>query len=133
MSSPDRAISIWPKNWLPARGDWRNVVWITADVHYTAAHHYSPERAAYTDFEPFWEFVSGPIAAETFARKDGELDRTFGPEVVFSQGNDTTLRQSPRAGNQFFGQMEIARSGELTVTLRDGSGAALWKRTLEPA
>jgi len=116
---------------IKARGV-RNVVWITADVHYTAAHHYSPERAAYTDFEPFWEFVSGPIAAETFARKDGELDRTFGPEVVFSQGNDTTLRQSPRAGNQFFGQMEIARSGELTVTLRDGSGAALWKRALEP-
>ena len=41
----------------------RNVVWITADVHYTAAHHYSPERAAFTDFDPFWEFVSGPIAA----------------------------------------------------------------------
>ena len=66
-----------------------NVVFITADVHYTAAHHYSPERAAYTDFDPFWEFVSGPLAAETFPRKDGILDQTFGPQVVFSKGNDS--------------------------------------------
>jgi len=33
----------------------RNHVWLTADVHYTAAHHYSPQRAATTDFDPFWE------------------------------------------------------------------------------
>jgi len=44
------------------RAGVQNVVFITADVHYTAAHHYSPERAAYTDFTPFWEFVSGPLA-----------------------------------------------------------------------
>ena len=25
----------------------KNMVWLTADVHYTAAHHYSPDRAAY--------------------------------------------------------------------------------------
>jgi phosphodiesterase/alkaline phosphatase D-like protein len=31
----------------------RNVVWLTADVHYTAAHHYSPDRAAVADFDPF--------------------------------------------------------------------------------
>jgi len=37
----------------------RNVVWITADVHYAAAHHYSPERARFTEFDPFWEFVAG--------------------------------------------------------------------------
>ena len=77
-----RILSAWQ------RAGVRNVVFITADVHYTAAHHYSPERAAYTDFDPFWEFVSGPLVAETFPRKDGLLDRNFGPEVVFSKGND---------------------------------------------
>ncbi len=41
----------------------KNTVWLTADVHYTAAHHYSPDRAAFQDFEPFWEFVSGPLHA----------------------------------------------------------------------
>jgi alkaline phosphatase D len=114
------------------RSGVRNVVWITADVHYTAAHRYHPDRAAYGDFDPFWEFVSGPLAAETFPRKDGILDRTFGPEVVFSKGNDSGQRQSPRAGNQFFGHMAIARDGLLTVTLHDGSGMALWTRDLEP-
>ena len=66
-----------------------NVVWITADVHYTAAHHYDPSRARFHDFDPFWEFVSGPMAAETFPDKSDLLDRTFGPEVVFSKGNDS--------------------------------------------
>ncbi|MFC7492724.1 MULTISPECIES: alkaline phosphatase D family protein [unclassified Nocardioides] len=112
----------------------RNVVWITADVHYTAAHHYSPDRAAFSDFDPFWEFVSGPLAAGTFATKDAVLDGTFGPEVVFSKGNETpTWAQSPRAGNQFFGHVAIDAAGLLTVTLHDGSGAALWSRALEPA
>jgi phosphodiesterase/alkaline phosphatase D-like protein len=43
-----------------------NVVWITADVHYCAAHHYDPARAVFQDFEPFWEFVAGPLNAGTF-------------------------------------------------------------------
>ena len=29
----------------------RNTVWLTADVHYTAAHHYDPQRAAFKDFD----------------------------------------------------------------------------------
>ena len=44
----------------------RNVVWITGDVHYAAAHHYHPARARFTDFDPFWEFVAGPLHAGTF-------------------------------------------------------------------
>lgn len=81
---------------------------------------------------PGLELVSGPLAAETFPRKDGLLDPTFGPEVVFSKGNDSGRRQSPRDGNQFFGHVAIARDGLLTVTLYDGSGIALWTRDLEP-
>ena len=44
----------------------RNIVWLTADVHYTAAHFYHPARAQFTEFDPFWEFVSGPLNAGTF-------------------------------------------------------------------
>lgn len=110
-----------------------NVVWITADVHYTAAHRYSPDRAAYGDFDPFWEFVSGPMAAETFPDKSDILDRTFGPEVVFSKGNDSGVRQSPRDGNQFFGHVAISKDGLFTVTLYDGSGVALFTKDLEPS
>ena len=56
----------------------RNVVWLTADVHYTAAHYYNPEKAQFQDFEPFWEFVSGPLHAGTFG--PNALDMTFGPD-----------------------------------------------------
>jgi alkaline phosphatase D len=115
------------------RAGVRNVVFITADVHYTAAHHYSPDRAAYHDFDPFWEFVSGPLAAETFPCKDALLDQTFGPQVVFSKGNESNRRESPRDGNQFFGHLRIDADGALTVTLHEASGAALWSRTLDPA
>lgn len=109
----------------------RNVVWVTADVHYTAAHHYSPERATFTDFDPFWEFVSGPIAAGTFAAK--QPDRTFGPEVVFAKGSPSRLlRMSPAAGQQYVGQAEIALDGRLTVTLHSVGDGPLWSRTFEP-
>ncbi|HMF76578.1 MAG TPA: alkaline phosphatase D family protein, partial [Bryobacteraceae bacterium] len=61
----------------------RNTVWITADTHYTAAHLYTPAKAQFTDFDPFWEFISGPIHAGTFG--PNELDNTFGPEVMFQK------------------------------------------------
>lgn len=42
----------------------RNTVWLTADVHYTAANYYNPDKAQFQEFEPFWEFVSGPCMPE---------------------------------------------------------------------
>lgn len=112
------------------RNGVRNVVWITADVHYCAAHHYDPSRAAFTDFDPFWEVVAGPIAAGTFG--PNALDLTFGPRVEFSKVADYP-NQSPRHGNQFFGHASIARDDVLTVSLRDQSGAVLWSKDLPPA
>lgn len=58
------------------------VVWLTADAHYAAAHHYDPERARFRDFLPFWEFVAGPMHAATGPPL--ALDDTFGPEVRFN-------------------------------------------------
>ena len=111
------------------RNGVRNIVWITADVHYCAAHRYDPSRAGFTDFDPFWEFVAGPIAAGTFG--PNQLDGTFGPEVVFSK-HAATPNESPRHGNQFFGHAAIAADGRLTVSLRDLAGSTLWSTDLEP-
>ena len=61
-----------------------NTVWLTADVHYAAAHYYNPDKAQFQEFDPFWEFVSGPLHAGTFG--PNELDNTFGPEVQVHQG-----------------------------------------------
>lgn len=108
-----------------------NTLWLTADVHYTAAHHYHPSRAAFTDFEPFWEFVSGPLHAGAFGPND--LDSTFGPEQVFA-ATPPRSNTSPLEGSQFFGEVEIdGGSKDLTVHLRDLEGSSLWSTTLKPA
>jgi len=109
-----------------------NVVWLTADVHYTAAHHYHPTRAQFQDFNPFWEFVSGPIHAGTFG--PGELDRTFGPEVKFVKAPAPGQRNlPPSAGLQFFGLVDIdGRSAQMTVRLMDRANSELWKTKLDP-
>ena len=107
----------------------KNVVWLTADVHYCAAHHYSPERAAFKDFDPFWEFVAGPINAGSFGPND--MDLTFGPEVVFSKAGYTN--QSPRSGEgQFFGHVELDEDDTFTVSLRDAAETVLWRKALRP-
>ncbi|HBJ99569.1 MAG TPA: alkaline phosphatase, partial [Delftia acidovorans] len=107
-----------------------NVVWLTADVHYTAAHHFSPERASFQDFDPFWEFVSGPLNAGGFG--PNEMDKTFGGEVVF-QKSAGHANSAPSEGFQFFGQLDIDhRSQALTVVLKDLDGKALYTKTLEP-
>ncbi|MEV0678104.1 alkaline phosphatase D family protein [Actinosynnema sp. NPDC050436] len=107
----------------------RNTVWLTADVHYTAAHHYSPQRAAFADFDPFWEFVSGPLHAGAFG--PNVLDPTFGPEAVFVHA-PPAANTTPLDGFQHFGEVEVSRDGELTVWLRDIKGTSLWSKTLQP-
>jgi alkaline phosphatase D len=111
----------------------RNVVWITADVHYTAAHHYDPGRAVFRDFAPFWEFVSGPIHAGTWG--PGALDNTFGPQVAYQKGCTAEQGENlaPCFGLQFFGHVAIDGTDRtMTVTLKDVGDDALWAITLPP-
>lgn len=108
----------------------KNVVWLTADVHYCAAHHYSPERAAFQDFDPFWEFVAGPINAGTFG--PGQLDGTFGPEVAFFKAG-AYANESPRSGeSQYFGHVDLNEDDVFTVSLRNANGGVLWSKELHP-
>jgi alkaline phosphatase D len=116
----------------------RNVIWLTADVHYAASHYYDPNRAQFQDFDPFWEFVSGPLHAGNFG--PNVLDNTFGPEVRFSglpaDFKSPTPGQpsiGPAAGLQFFGTVRIdGRTRELTLTHYNGAGDKLWAITLPP-
>lgn len=111
-----------------------NVVWLTADVHYAAAHYYNPESAATSDFLPFWEFVSGPLNAGSFG--PGTKDKTFGIEVDFEMAPGTEglpQNSSPYAGLQFFGEVNIdRRSKKMTVDLKDINGSVVYSRTLTP-
>ena len=113
------------------RDNVRNVVWFTADVHYTAAHYYDPRKAQFTDFLPFWEFIAGPMHAGTFG--PGVLEDTFGPQVIYQKAPPKGQSNlPPSAGYQFFGEAEIEAKGELAVTLRDLNGAALHRQVLQP-
>jgi alkaline phosphatase D len=114
------------------RNNIRNVVWVTADVHYAAAHRYSPEHAQFQDFTPFWEFVAGPLHAATGPPL--QLDNTFGPEVRFNAVPSTlTTYPGPAAGLQFFGTAKIAgATGIMTVSLHNLAGARIYSIDLEP-
>lgn len=115
------------------RAGVRNVVWLTADMHYTAAHFYDPSRAVFSDFEPFWEFVSGPIHAGTWT--PGALDNTFGPVAMFQKGCSAEQGENlaPCFGLQFFGRVDIDGGSEvMTVTLKDVGDGALWSVDIEP-
>jgi alkaline phosphatase D len=110
-----------------------NTVWLTADMHYTAAHHYDPNRAVFQDFEPFWEFVSGPLHAGTWG--PAPLDNTFGPQVRYQKGCTAAQGENlaPCFGLQFFGRVDIDGStGVMTVTLKDVGDQDLWSMQIEP-
>ena len=109
-----------------------NVVFVTGDVHYCAAHHYDPARASFTNFHPFWEFVAGPAHAGTFG--PARLDKTFGPEVKFL-GIPAGMKPNrpPSEGLQFFGTLKVdAKTKALTATLRNVAGDTLFRTELPP-
>jgi alkaline phosphatase D len=115
------------------RAGIRNTVWLTADVHYTAAHYYDPNKAAFQDFDPFWEFVSGPIHAGNFG--PNALDGTFGPQLAYVKAPSTEQGQNlpPSYGLQFFGHVAIDGASEvMTVTLKDVEDKSLWSINLDP-
>lgn len=94
----------------------KNVVWVTADVHYAAAHHFDPARGKAGDFDPFWEFIAGPIHAGSFG--PNPLDPTLGPEVRF--------QWTPEPGVENVGPLEnLLNFGTLDIT-RDSLTAIIW-------
>ncbi len=109
----------------------RNVVWLTADVHYCASHFYDPAQAQFSEFDGFWEFVSGPLHAGTFG--PGTLDNTFGPQVRFSSRKPGQAVSGPWSTEQFFGSVRIAPVTQVaTVTHLNRDGQRLWSVDLEP-
>lgn len=114
------------------RHNIKNVVWVTADVHYAAATYYSPDKASFSDFKPFWEFVGGPLNAGTFG--PNEIDQTFGPDVRYvSVPKGMKQNRPPTELLQFFGIAKIdARSRAMTVSLHDIDGKNLYRVDIHP-
>jgi len=116
---------------LRATRDVPNIVYLTADVHYTAAISYHPDRATFQDFSPFYEFVSGPLNAGAFPVSP--VDTTFGAAYEFVHAPQEA-NVSPAEGFQHFGQVRIDKDTKtMTVELCDSAGTTLWSKELAPA
>ncbi len=110
----------------------QNTVWLAADVHYSAAFRYDPNRAAFRDFMPFWEFVSGPFHARPGRVR--HFDRTFGAEREFRTPVPPISNAPPLDEFLYFGHVKIdAGNGSLRATIRDLNDRTLFSRTLQPA
>nr|VFK19080.1 MAG: alkaline phosphatase D [Candidatus Kentron sp. LFY] len=108
----------------------KNVVFITADVHFAAAISYNPELAEFKDFLPFWEFAVGPSHAGAFG--PGRLDTSFGPayEFIRAPGLEGLAQNLPPPVMQSFGSMEIDQIGQLTVKIHDITGAVIYRKMI---
>lgn len=107
----------------------RNVVFVTADVHYAANLYYHPDRAVFKDFEPFWEFISGPLHAGGFG--PNPLDRTFGPEYRFVNA-PAKPGLGPGDGFAHFAKLHIdAKSKRLTVTQHNIRGEQIAEQAID--
>jgi alkaline phosphatase D len=83
----------------------KNVIWVTADVHFAAAHRCPGD---------VWQFIAGPIHAGSFT---AELDATFGPEAVFEwKPPPRSPPLGPSDGLQNFGIVDVSRDA-LVVAL----------------
>ena len=114
------------------RNTIQNVVWLTADVHYAAAHYFDPSKAQFTDFNPFWEFVAGPIHAGAYP--PGQLDSTIGPQLKFCSTSEKTVPSTaPGPDSQFFGKVKFdPKSMSLMVSIHSLGDKKLYEVELPP-
>ncbi len=110
-----------------------NVVWVTADVHYAAAHRYDPAVAVFKEFSPFWELVAGPLHAGTFG--PAAADPTFGCTQVFnSMTPGMKQNRPPSDGLQFFGTLRLdPGTRRMSVALWNLANEKLWSVDLDPS
>lgn len=106
----------------------KNLVFLTADVHYVAAHEYAADRGKIGAFPTFWEFVVGPLHAGGFG--PSPMDGTFGGKVVF-QRVPPVMNQPPIGEWSSFGTVSVDRGSlAMTVRLHDGLGGVLFEKVL---
>ena len=107
----------------------KNVLFLSGGVNFAAALYYDPAISKAADFNPFYEFLAGPLNGATEGLK--KLDNTFGPELLFSKSaDDDAHKLSPFDGFQFFGEVNIQNNGNLSVSLRDLMGKELYVKTI---
>jgi alkaline phosphatase D len=112
------------------QNDIKNILFLSGGVNFTAALYYDPTISKVKNFNPFYEFVAGPLNGATEGLK--KLDDTFAPKLLFSRAAENSAHKlSPLEGFQFFGEVNIHRDGKLSVSFRDLVGKELYVETIE--
>ena len=116
------------------RAGIRNTLWLTADVHYTAAHYYDPEQGGVPGFRAVLGIRLGPDPRRQLRRRTRSTTRS-GRSCVYVKAPSKEQGQNlpPSEGLQFFGHVAIDGATQvMTVTLKDVDDRALWSTKLEP-
>ena len=80
-------------------------------------------RAQFQDFDPFWEFVAGPLHAGTLRPQRAGRHLRPRRSMFVKAPPQGQVNLPPSAGLQFFGEVQIdARTRAMTVHLRDLHG-----------
>ena len=107
----------------------RNLVWLTADVHFATGFALQPlpERPDFVAHE----WVVGPLSAGLYPTD--AVDPTFRPQRRYLHAPDSppqTLHDALRFYN--FGELRIAASGTLTLSVVNGHGDTVAQQRLTP-
>ena len=103
---------------------------LTADVHYTAAHHYDPARAAVADFDAVLGVRLRP--AQRGRVRAQRARRHLRPRGGVRQGAARRQHLARRRLPVLRARRDRRRQRVMTVTLRDLDGAVLFTQALEP-
>ena len=92
------------------RAGIRNTVWLTADMHYTAAHHYDPNRARCSGFRAVLGIRLGPACMPAPGARANSTTPLV-PEAMYQKGCSAEQGENlaPCFGLQFFGQRRHRR------------------------
>ncbi len=115
-----------------ARAQERNLVFLTADVHFSTVLRYVPFPDEAPDFVVH-EVVVGPLSAGIYPRED--LDETFGPERLFMHrpGDATAISTYAEAKAWFtYGELDVDWDGYLRMRVRGVDGRVLFEKSLRP-
>ncbi|MEO0326948.1 MAG: alkaline phosphatase D family protein, partial [Myxococcota bacterium] len=113
-----------------ARDAGRNLVFLTADVHFSTVLRYAPFADEAPDFVVH-EVVVGPLSAGIYPRED--LDETFGPERLFLHrpGDASAISTYAEAKAWFsYGELDVDWDGYLRLRVRGVDGRVLFEKSL---
>lgn len=109
----------------------KNVIWLTADVHFAQGVKYQP-IAKDPDYI-MWEWVAGPLNADFFPNLT--LDATLKPErqLFFGPQKMGEVQSFSEAKRWFnYGKINIAESGELEVSYVNALGQTVYSQKILP-